>query len=484
MKTIVLTIVTLLVGVVTLAQNEMDVLRYSYITGGGTARYMSMGGAFGALGADMSAASTNPAGLGRYSKSELVFTPGYHLGENRSLYNGTTAYNTKGTINFTNIGYVGTMVNEKPDLSRWKSAQIGIVYNKLHNFNFNTTISGESPSSITHMMANYANGYSQQNNIDYDPFFSGLALLGELIYEDENEAETYYSYVETDVRQTKTIDQSGQLGETAISFSGNYDDMLYIGGTIGIQRLRYKQTSTHHEEILDQTQSIITDLTYTEQMAIEGRGFNIKLGAIYLPTNWLRLGIAYHSATNLNIADVYSTAISSNDTIFDAPLEVESPQGNFNYKIRTPSRTIFSAAGIIGERAIVALDYEAADLTKGTLKADKYGFDMENDLVQNLFQSVRTIRIGAEYKLNDFWVVRGGFAHFSSPIKREFVRTMPSRNSVSLGLGYRTKNFFWDVAFVNTSWAEDIYLYDPNLIDAAKANYNQVQLLSTFGFRF
>jgi hypothetical protein len=237
MKTIVLTIATLLVGVVALAQNEMDVLRYSYITGGGTARYMSMGGAFGALGADMSAASTNPAGLGRYSKSELVFTPGYHLGENRSTYNGTTAYNTKGTINFTNIGYVGTMVNEKPDLSRWKSAQIGIVYNKLHNFNFNTTISGESPSSITHMMVNYANGYSQQNNIDYDPFFSGLALLGELIYEDENEPEKYRSYVETDVRQTKTIDQSGQLGETAISFSGNYDDMLYIGGTIGIQRL-------------------------------------------------------------------------------------------------------------------------------------------------------------------------------------------------------------------------------------------------------
>jgi long-subunit fatty acid transport protein len=132
--------------------------------------------------------------------------------------------------------------------------------------------------------------------------------------------------------------------------------------------LRYKQTSTHHEEILDQTQSIITDLTYTEQMAIEGRGFNIKLGAIYLPTNWLRLGIAYHSATNLNIADVYSTAISSNDTIFDAPLEVESPQGNFNYKIRTPSRTIFSAAGIIGERAIVALDYEASRPHKRNVK--------------------------------------------------------------------------------------------------------------------
>ena len=32
------------------AQNEIDALRYSFTTHGGTARYQSMSGAFGALG--------------------------------------------------------------------------------------------------------------------------------------------------------------------------------------------------------------------------------------------------------------------------------------------------------------------------------------------------------------------------------------------------------------------------------------------------
>jgi len=37
-----------------LGQNEEDALRYSYLQFGGTARYIGVGGAFGALGADLS----------------------------------------------------------------------------------------------------------------------------------------------------------------------------------------------------------------------------------------------------------------------------------------------------------------------------------------------------------------------------------------------------------------------------------------------
>jgi hypothetical protein len=484
MKTILATISALILGLTATAQSEIDVLRYSYITGGGTARYMSMGGAFGALGADMSSASTNPAGLARYSKSELVFTPGYHYAENNSLYNGNTAYATNSTLNITNAGYVGTLVNEKPDMTRWKTVQFGIVYNKLHNFNYNTTIKGSDPSSISHMMANYANGRSTDFNIENDPFGSGLFLLGEVIYEDENNPNTYYSYIETDVNQTKTINRRGSLGETTISFSGNYDDMLYVGGSVGIQRLRYTQEDSHYEDIIDQSQSLIKDLTYNETFTVDGTGFNLKLGAIYLPTQWLRLGVAYHTATIVNISDNYKATLISNDTIFTTPLEV-GIEGGFDYKVRTPSRTIISVAGVIAKRAILSLDYEVADISKAWLKADMDNvFDFENEMVRNTFQSVNTIRLGAEYKLNDAWVVRAGFANFSSPIKQDFTIANPSRQTYSFGIGYRTKNFFWDVAFANTTWSEDYYLYDPNLVNVSTTNYNQLQFLNTFGFRF
>ena len=42
----------------------------------GTARYVGMGGALGALGADISVISWNPAGIGLYRKNDIAFTFG------------------------------------------------------------------------------------------------------------------------------------------------------------------------------------------------------------------------------------------------------------------------------------------------------------------------------------------------------------------------------------------------------------------------
>ena len=42
---------------------------------GGTARFMSMGGAFTALGGDISTLSQNPAGIGVFRASEMSVTP-------------------------------------------------------------------------------------------------------------------------------------------------------------------------------------------------------------------------------------------------------------------------------------------------------------------------------------------------------------------------------------------------------------------------
>ena len=59
------------------AQNELDALRYSTQNLSGTARYSAMGGAFGSLGGEFSALSSNPAGIGMYQVGELTFTPSF-----------------------------------------------------------------------------------------------------------------------------------------------------------------------------------------------------------------------------------------------------------------------------------------------------------------------------------------------------------------------------------------------------------------------
>ena len=53
------------------AQNEEDALRFSRQTPFGSARVTAMGGAFGALGGDLTTLSTNPGGIGVFRKSEI-----------------------------------------------------------------------------------------------------------------------------------------------------------------------------------------------------------------------------------------------------------------------------------------------------------------------------------------------------------------------------------------------------------------------------
>jgi len=76
-----------------MAQNEVDALRYSQNYYIGTARFMSTGGAFSSLAADMSAISINPAALGKYKGSEITITPYFSLNSSSALYNGNTRDN-------------------------------------------------------------------------------------------------------------------------------------------------------------------------------------------------------------------------------------------------------------------------------------------------------------------------------------------------------------------------------------------------------
>jgi hypothetical protein len=70
-----------------LAQNDVDAMRYSQLTFGGTARFASMAGSMGALGGDISTLSFNPAGIALFRKTELSITPSFFSQTTTSTYN-------------------------------------------------------------------------------------------------------------------------------------------------------------------------------------------------------------------------------------------------------------------------------------------------------------------------------------------------------------------------------------------------------------
>ena len=72
----------------------------------GTARFVGMGGAMGALGGDISTIGTNPAGIGIYRSNDAMLTFGYSMTGTESNYVGNKFETNKNRWSFDNAGFV------------------------------------------------------------------------------------------------------------------------------------------------------------------------------------------------------------------------------------------------------------------------------------------------------------------------------------------------------------------------------------------
>ena len=121
--------------------------RYSQTELNGTARYLGMGGAFGALGGDISSMSSNPAGLGIYRSSEIVTTLSLSSIKAKSDWGGSKVDANKTKFNFDNIAYVGYFPTGNDEgLIGWN---VGFSYNRVKNFNRNYRLRGTQNYSLT-----------------------------------------------------------------------------------------------------------------------------------------------------------------------------------------------------------------------------------------------------------------------------------------------------------------------------------------------
>jgi len=151
MNRIVLAAVLGLFSIQISAQNEVDALRYSMSDVPVTGRSFGMGGAFGAVGADLSNLFTNPAGLGAFKRNNMQISFGLHDVMSNSTYMNNMDNNARTRFNLNNIGIIGTQKIENSD---WKSVTFGFAHGKTNNFYQNINISGISNG--TTMMDQFA----------------------------------------------------------------------------------------------------------------------------------------------------------------------------------------------------------------------------------------------------------------------------------------------------------------------------------------
>ena len=75
------------------AQTDVDALRYSTPAVQGTARNVALGNTMGTIGADISALSTNPAGIAKFSSTEFILSPAIAINKSSSSYLNKTHKN-------------------------------------------------------------------------------------------------------------------------------------------------------------------------------------------------------------------------------------------------------------------------------------------------------------------------------------------------------------------------------------------------------
>ena len=529
------------------AQSAVDAYSLSRNDFKGTARFMSMGGAFGALGGDISTLNQNPGGIGIYRSNDVGITLDLDLQHSSTNTGGLKMPDNQPKFHVNNFGYIGA-INTGSDVIPFLN--FGASYTRANSFDRrfrgrNGNLQGSFSNFIagaTSGEGSYA-GWSQadltQIDNDYNPYtdswapwMSILAHNAYLINPQPGTPESANKYQGlwqggTSGNSEMVYEEKGYVDEYNISFGGNVMNTLYWGLGFGITDINYTANSFFDEELshasipnYEATGVVNGDAYYglDSWKHITGTGFNFKLGVIVKPINELRLGLAVHTPTYYNLTQQSWARVDYNySSGYNSSAETNDGWNyQIDWKLRTPWRLIVSVAGVLGGRAIISADYEYRPYQNMAIRdADGNPFtysgsstDFLKGDIESYYQSSNILRVGAEYRLTPAWSVRAGVNYESSP-STSYARsaqadiftegpqdcgTMPSYTMdkattyLTCGLGYRYQSFYIDAAYVYKNQKAEYRPYTPNDYTATPAatevTDSNSQIVLSMGFRF
>ena len=468
----------------------------------GTARSMAMGNAFTALGADMVSTSLNPAGVGMYVNSDFSFTPMLQFSnsstEGAELFDSNHFSNKNTRFGLSSLGIVLTSYRGSGALTNFN---IGIAYNRIADFNQNTKFASydnTASNSMANLFAEFSNADGLKTNPDgtmpfgNDPYYWGAVLAYKNGLTNKDAQGWFIDRIgeNASVDQFTSIQTRGSIGEYAFSFGFNFVDKLYLGATIGVQSLNYRRTVFYGENYNYGTYPSGSEMpyqldymNYEQSTRISGTGVNLKLGLTWRPVHWLRIGAAYHTPTAYNLSlqyygDMWSETYSagSNPDGYDVDYNgyfqdrVESPMweddGDYAWRVSTPSRFMVGAAVTMGQRFILSADYESSFYNKTRLRGSPIdGLDY-TDAMNEFFQRSNTVRVGAEFRLLPSLDLRAGYIWSGSSLRYpEAIYTHPvikQQNYITAGLG---------IHLSETAYLDFAYQYNYNQSSAYQSFY-------------
>ncbi|RYY84554.1 MAG: hypothetical protein EOO15_19085 [Chitinophagaceae bacterium] len=492
------------------AQEPSDALRYSYYAPGGTARQQAIGGAMGSLGGDYSATFVNPAGLGFYKSSDALLTPAFHWSDTKASYTGRSERSTDKRFDVNALGLVLGGNN------KGKGIALSLGFTTQADFRSNLLYRGRNNSSSysQRFIEELARNNVRDSTAAYMyPYGSSLALNTYWLDPVKNSSGQVTGFstnspIATGLLQEQQIENRGGIYEIAIGLGAQVKPKWFVGATIGVPILHYSRKSTFLEaDATDDTSNRFDYAEFQENLLTKGTGINVRLGAIYKPAEYWRLGLSLQTPTLYSLTDEFDYVLTANTEhyqgeLFDASKDYNDGKSNeFKYRMSTPWKATASISYVLREiqdvtrqRGFLTADVEYvhyrgmryfrdADEETDDSGNDDY-FKSVNNTIKDIYKGAFNFRVGGELKFTTI-MVRAGAAYYGNPYK-EVNGGTGNKLNLSGGLGYRNKGFFVDLTYVH-SMQEDIHA-PYRLKDAAyyvaETDRTQGNVLLTFGMKF
>lgn len=475
----------------------------------GTARYVGMGGAMGALGADISVISNNPAGIGLFRRNDISIGMGAVVQDAPAVEGENRAHFT-----FDQVGFVASFGGRSAE------NHINFALNLQKKIDFRHSMIAENgqlgglsqAAQLAGLMADFYDDYTENvGSLVNQAYSAGLydvfAGNGEQLQYKANQNSFY--------RTT-----SGNLFGMDLNLSGGVQNRFFWGLTFGIDFLNYYSDFSYLEmrdgyfggqPLPDYS---VQDYTLEGTHNVSGAGFNVKLGTIFRPIedSPFRIGIAVETPTwyTLRQEDNWFTfwskwqnngwnadavPASYDYTYLDQQGKYQgydSPDASYlEFNLHSPWKLRASIGSTVEDFLAWDVEYEYALNDKATMGYPRYesngwddqsvGMDSDkgmNALTKKVMSGVHNVRAGLEFKPVEAFAVRAGYNFYSKPMKdngrydqsidsyyMNYVlgtdyMNLKATNIFSFGMGYRYKNFYADVAYKYRHQKGDFYAFD------------------------
>ena len=524
-----------MLGTAVSAQETYDNAQLATKDLNGTARYVGMGGAMEALGADLSTIGTNPAGIGMFRRSMVAGSFGFNSQQDAKSFGNANKTN----MSFDQAGFVYSMRS-----GRHSMLNFGFNYTKSKNFDQILTAAGRLNNASQNKLSAMKNangpkngGYSLDivsnekgtylfgnrdtySQVDFlysnvlfnhykepaenesaDPTNAHLNKNGVIVY-DNTGLPVYYNATGYDFGRSTT----GYIGQYDFNVSGNSNDRFYWGFTVGIYDVHYNSSSLYSESLVDGGKAI-GDIAMNDERKITGTGFDVKAGLIFRPAEEspFRIGLYVHTPTWYDLTTRNYTVLNNNTDKAYGSTERGKSSESYDFKFYTPWRFGVSLGHTVGNYLALGATYEYADYTTNDIRVndggevDYWGNYYETSSrdeamkqnIKNSLKGVHTVKVGMEFKPEKNFAVRLGYNYQSAMYNKDgykdgslesygtyYASTTDYTNwkdthRFTAGVGYNYGKFSFDLAYQYSQTNGDFYPF-MSYVDDSEPKFDNV----------